>query len=72
MKVNELTMEQLKALVEEMIEAKLEEYLGDPDEGLELREEVKARLMDSLAAVERGEKGIPLEQVVKKLGLEWK
>ncbi len=72
MKVKELSVEQLRALIEEMIEEKLQEYLGDPDEGLELREEVRTRLEESLAAVRRGEKGIPIEQVAKKLGLEWK
>lgn len=72
MKLKELTVEQLKALIENTVEAKLQEYLGDPDEGLELREEIKARLRDSLAAVERGEKGIPMEQVAKKLRLDWK
>jgi hypothetical protein len=30
---------------------KLEEMLGDPDEGLELREEIKARLRRSLEPV---------------------
>ncbi len=72
MKVTELSVEQLKALIEEMIEEKLQDYLGDPDEGLELREEVRTRLEESLAAVRRGEKGIPIEEVAKKLGLEWK
>lgn len=71
MKVKELTLEQLKALIDEAIEAKLAEILGDPDEGLEFRDEVKARLRESLAAVERGEKGIPIEQVAEKLGLKW-
>ena len=72
MKVKELTVEQLKMLIDEAVEDKLAEILGDPDRGLELKEEVKARLRDSLAAVKRGEKGIPIEQVAKELGLEWK
>lgn len=43
----------------------------DPDEGLEHKEEVIERLKQSMAAVERGEQGIPIEQVAKKFGLEW-
>jgi len=35
----------------------------DPDEGLELRPEVKERLKQSLADMEHGEQGIPLEQI---------
>ena len=59
MKVKELSVEQLKALIQEAVEEKLQEVLGDPDQGLELREDIKERLRRSLAAVESGEEGIP-------------
>ena len=71
MKVKELTVEQFKDLVQEAIEEKLEEIIGDPDTGLELREEVKERLRNSLAARQRGEKGIPIEEVARQAGLDW-
>jgi hypothetical protein len=71
MKVKELTVEQLKALIEETVEEKLQEILGDPDEGLELREEVIQKLKTSLSAMKRGEKGIPIGQVAKEIGLDW-
>jgi len=70
MKVKELTVEQFKNLVQEAIEEKLEEITGDPDVGLELREEVKERLRSSLAARQRGEKGIPIEEVARRVGLD--
>jgi len=70
MKIAELTVEELKALIDETVEAKLEELMGDPDYGLELREEVKERLRDSLAAVERGEKPVSMEEVAVRLGLD--
>ena len=41
MKVKDLSVEQLRSLVQEAVEEKLKEMLGDPDVGLELREEVK-------------------------------
>lgn len=63
MKVKDLTVEQLRTLIQEAVEEKLQEVLGDPDWGLELREEVKERLRHSLAAAERREKGIPIEEV---------
>jgi len=71
MKVKELTVEQLKDLVQEAIEEKPVELIGDPDLGLELREEVKERLRSSLAARQRGEKGIPIDEVARRAELEW-
>ena len=71
MKIKELSVEQLKALIQETVEEKLQEILGDPDQGLKLREDVKERLMYSLSAMEHGEKGIPIGQMAKELGLEW-
>ena len=66
MKVKELTVEQFKDLIQEAIEEKLEEIIGDPDLGLELREDIKERLRNSLAARQRGEKGIPIEEVATR------
>ncbi|MFC1946807.1 hypothetical protein ACFLXY_02675 [Chloroflexota bacterium] len=70
MKIKELTVEQLQALIEDTIEAKMEEILGDPDEGLELTDEAKAKIEESMAALKRGEKGIPLEKVAEEMGIE--
>ena len=71
MKVKELSVEQLKALIQEAVEEKLQEVLGDPDQGLELKEDIKERLRHSLAAGESGGEGIPIGQVAKEVGLEW-
>ena len=71
MKVKELTVEQLKDLVQEAIEEKPVELIGDPDLGLELREEVKERLRSSLAARQRGERGVPIEDLASQAGLDW-
>ncbi|MBM4046787.1 MAG: hypothetical protein FJ279_16900 [Planctomycetes bacterium] len=64
-------MPQLEAMVERIVERKMLELLSDPDEGLELKPHIKARLRRSLAAMRRGERGIPAEQVAKELGLKW-
>ena len=69
--VAQLTIPQLEALVEDVIERKLIELLGDPDQGLELKPSVKARLRRSLSAVKRGERGVPAKQVAKERGLKW-
>ena len=71
MKVKELTVEQLKTLIQEAVEEKLEEIIGDPDRGLELTDEVKDRLRASLAAMQQGEKVIPVEEVARQAGLDW-
>ena len=71
MKVKELSVEQLKDLIQEAVEEKLQEILGDPDQGLEVKEDVKERLKHSLATLERGEEGIPIGQVAKEIGVEW-
>ena len=69
MKVKELTVEQLKTLIEDAIEERLQEYLGDPDEGLEIREEIIQRLK---AHKESRKPRIPMEQVAKNHGIELK
>ena len=71
MKVKELTVEQLRILIQEAIEEKLEQVIGDPDHGLKLREEIKEKLRRSLAAMQGGEKGIPIDQVTRQAGLDW-
>lgn len=67
--VAQMTKEELREMIESSVEQKLLEILGDPDEGLELRKSVRERLLRQKEAVARGERGEPLEDVVKRLGL---
>jgi len=71
MQVQEMTIDQLKGLIRETVEEKLEEMLGDPDWGLELKDAVRERLKRSLEETERGGSGIAVDDVVKKTGLRW-
>jgi len=64
MKVADLSKEELRALISEVVEEELRE-LFDPDYGLELREDFIARLEASLSSKER----IPFEEVKKRLHL---
>jgi hypothetical protein len=64
-----MTPEELKEMLGELIEAKLTEVLGDPDEALELRESVRERLKRQRSAVERGERGESFDDVARRLGL---
>ena len=72
--VGQMTKEEFKKLigvvVEASVEQKLIEILGDPDEGLEIREAVRERLLRQRQAVAAGEQGLPFEDVVQHLGLE--
>ena len=61
-KVSDMTAKELKKLIRDTV---LE--VIDPDYGLELRPEVEAELRESMK--QKG-KGIPLETVIKELGLE--
>ncbi|HEY95273.1 MAG TPA: hypothetical protein G4O15_10115 [Dehalococcoidia bacterium] len=67
MKIKELTIEQFKALIEETIEAKLEEIFGDPDEGLEVREEIIEKLKEQRNS---RKKRTPMDEIIKELGIE--
>lgn len=67
--IGDLTVDQFKALMREVVIQTFTEMLGDPDEGLELREDIKVKILQSLSAVKEGEKIIPAEEVASKLGL---
>lgn len=61
-KVADMTVKELKELIKDVVSEVI-----DPDYGLELRPEVERELRESL---KRKEKGIPLEKVIKELGLK--
>jgi len=67
MKLSDLTLEELKALVNGIVDDRLRELLGDPDLGTEMGEAVRARLKQSLASSAR----LTGEDVAEKLGLRW-
>jgi hypothetical protein len=67
--VAQMTREELQEMLEATIEQKLLEMLGDPDEGLELRDDVRERLLRQRQVVAEGERGQSLEDVVQQLEL---
>lgn len=69
MQIKGITADELKALIRHTVEETLEDFFGDPDEGKEIKEEVKQRLLESRKRREAGVRGIPAEEVTKKLGL---
>lgn len=69
--IADLTIDEFKKLIREVVMQTLSEIFGDPDEGLELREDFQVELQRSLAAVQAGGKTIPAPEVAAKLGLTW-
>ena len=64
MKAADLSKDELKALIGEIVEQKLREFL-DPDHGLELREDFVQAIETSASSKER----IPFADIKKKLGM---
>jgi len=67
--VGQLSTDELKEIIGSVVEQKLKEILGDPDEGLEIRADVRDRLLRQKKAVANGERGEELEEVAKRLGI---
>jgi O6-methylguanine-DNA--protein-cysteine methyltransferase len=65
-----MTVDDLRKLIRETVIQTLSEMLGDPDEGLELRDEFKLELQRALATNEAG-KTISAQEVAARLGLTW-
>ncbi|MEW5767037.1 MAG: hypothetical protein AB1797_05330 [bacterium] len=53
----------------ELIDARLAAWV-DPDAGLELRPKVKERLLRQEREYAEGKRGIPLEEIAKRYGVE--
>ncbi|GAB4504039.1 MAG: hypothetical protein Fur0043_10320 [Anaerolineales bacterium] len=68
--IADLTVDELRKLIRETVIQTFSEILGDPDEGLELRDELKLELQRALATDEAG-KTIPAQDVAARLGLTW-
>ncbi|MHC5732633.1 MAG: hypothetical protein ACYTXY_53025, partial [Nostoc sp.] len=69
--VKDMTIEELKLLIQETVAETIQSLMVDPDEGKQIKPEVKQQLLDSLQRTQSGERGIPAEEVVKNLGLTW-
>ncbi|MBM4122445.1 MAG: glycosyltransferase family 4 protein [Nitrospira sp.] len=67
MNISDLSLEELKTLVNSLVDDRLRELLGDPDLGLEMGEAARARLKQSLSSSAR----LTGDEVAEKLGLRW-
>jgi len=67
--VVQMSKKELTQVISNIVEQKLLELLGDPDEGLELRESVRKRLIRQQKAVAKGEREIDHAALRKQLGV---
>jgi len=69
--VKDLSIEQLKALIGEVVEEKFREVLADPDAGLVFRPEIRERLLRNLEEPQQEGQNIPVDELARRRGLEW-
>ncbi len=67
--VIQVSKQELTQLISTTIEQKLLELFGDPDEGLPLKENIRRRLVRQKRAVAKGDRGVELSSIRKRLGL---
>ena len=70
-RVADMSVDQLKDLIQETVKEVLVEMLRDPDGGLELREDFKIVLQRSLETYESESDTVSADEVAEKLGLRW-
>jgi len=70
--VSELTIEELKSLIREVVEQTITNMIEDPDTGLGLQDNVKKYLQASEKSYQSGElETLSAKQVAEKLDIEW-
>lgn len=67
--VAHLTTDELGEMLSSIVEQKLLELFGDPEEGLDVRKSLHERLVRQLRAVEKGERGRPMREIMRKHNL---
>ncbi len=66
-KIKEMSLEKLKAFINDTVDIRLEERFGDPDVGLE----VKPGVIEAIKKSRRSKTTIPAGEVAKRLGIKW-
>jgi hypothetical protein len=69
--VKDLSVEELRALIVEIVEETLRELVGDPDAGLELRPEVRERLLRTLNQPRDTRRTISASEAAHQMGVDW-
>ncbi len=67
--VAQMTKKELEEMIGTVVEQKLLELFGDPDEGLPVRQSLRKRLLRQKQAVAKGLRGESLDKVARRAGL---
>jgi hypothetical protein len=71
-RVSDLSIDELKSIIREVVEQTITDLFVDPDEGLELRQDIQISLRKSIESIRSGEKStVSVQQVAENLDLEW-
>lgn len=62
-RVGEMSVAELRELLDDLLEEKLLVFLGDPEAGLAVRPEVMEQILAQMESVREGEYGIPLSEL---------
>jgi len=68
--VAEMTKEELQELIGAIVEEKLLQLFSDPDEGMQVQDALRDRLLRQQRTVAAGERGLLLDDVLAQLGLD--
>lgn len=72
MNVADLTVDELRDLIREVVAETINELLADPDAGFEIRDDFVSELQRSLDERRANQQETEsIEDVVRELGLEW-
>jgi hypothetical protein len=66
-KIQDLSLEELKAFINETVDKRIEERFGDPDVGLEVKPEV----IEKIRRIRTSKTIVSAEDVAARLGLKW-
>ena len=67
--VAQMSKRELTQVISNVVEQKLVELFGDPDDGLSMKENLRKRLLRQKKAVVKGDRGTDLTSIRKQLGL---
>ena len=67
--LSDITIDDLKEIIEETVEKKFYEILNDDDLGLKLKETVKQRLRYQEEMILQGSKGRNFDEVLNEIGI---
>ena len=68
--ISQMTKDELREVIESAVEKKLYEIFIDPDEGLEIKDKLKKRLIKQKKEVDKGDIGQSFDNIIKQLNIE--